>query len=174
MDLDLRAYARVLWKRKWMVLAGFLSCLLIGVFLTARAPKVYQAKTTLFVGDRQASLETIGQEIVVRNFSAGLLKSYVEIIQSRSIAQRAITDASLDVTPGQILGGLRAQALLDTQIISLTYQGTDPVRARLIANAVAEAFITDVADVGPQDDAGAPAVEVSVIDEAFAPGSPIS
>src|SRR5688572_8080952 len=100
MDLDLRAYARVLFKRKWYVVIALAVCVALGLVITARTPRTYQTRTTLFVGERQFSLEDAGEGLVVRSLSTGLLKSYVEIIKSRSIAQRAITEKALDATPG--------------------------------------------------------------------------
>lgn len=174
MDFDIRAYARMLYKRKLFVVLGLAFCVALGVLNTARSPRIYQTRTTLFVGERQFAIEQAQEGLVVRNLSVGLLKSYVEIVKSRSIAQKAIVSGGLEVTPGEILSGISARALLDTQVIEVTYRGQDPVVAQRITNAVADAFISDLARIGAQDEDGRPAVEVSVIDRAITPGGPIS
>jgi capsular exopolysaccharide synthesis family protein len=173
MDLDLRAYARMLSKRKWIAIVALLGCVLLGVLFTARSPRVYQARTTMFVGERQVNLETARDSLYSRNLSVGLLKSYVEILQSRSIAQRAIVDGGLDVTPGIILGGLGARSILETQVIEVTYQGPDAPRAQRIANAVADAFVAEIDGLG-EEEGGKPAVTIDVIDRAVTPGAPIA
>jgi capsular exopolysaccharide synthesis family protein len=173
MDLDLRAYARMLSKRKWIALATFAVCVALGALVTAQASPIYRSATTLFVGEQQVSLTEAQEGVFVRNLSVGLLKSYVEIIESRSIAQRAIVDGGLDVSPGQIAAGLQAQAIIDTQIIELTYSGSDPPRAQRIANAVADAFVAEIDRLGEQA-GGDPAVTIDIIDRAVTPGSPIS
>lgn len=172
MDVDLRAYLRTLLKRKWIVAGTLLLFLGLGALMTARMPRVYETSTTLFVGEQQVALEEAQEGFFVRTFSLGLLKSYVEIIESRSIAQRAVVDGALDVTPGEITGAVDAQSLLETQIIRVTYRGTDAARSQRIVNAVADAFVAEIEDLGSEG--GTPAVTISIIDRALTPGSPIS
>ena len=174
MDLDLRAYARVLNKRKWIAASFLLLSIVVGLLITLRSPRVYQTRTTLFVGERQFTIEELPVEMAVRSLSVGLLKSYVEIVKSRTIAQRAIADGGLDAIPAEIQGGLHAQAILDTQVIEVFYLSTDPARAARIANAVADAFVDEIARFSQSADEGEPAVEVSIIDRAIRPASPIS
>ena len=174
MDLDLRAYARVVFKRKWIVAAFLVFSLALGVLISAQATRLYSARTTLFVGERQFTIEELQVEMAVRNLSVGLMKSYVEIVKSRTIAQRAIDDSGLDTTPGEVLGGLQAQAIPETQVIELRYVGADPIRSARIANAVADAFVAEIGRLGARDLEGNPAVEVSIIDPAITPERPIA
>lgn len=173
MDLDLRAYARVFSKRKWVALAAFLACVSAGVLITAQATRIYQARTTIFVGEQQVVLEEAREGIYRRNFSVALLKSYVEILESRSIAQRAIVNGGLDISPGAVTSGIEARALLETQIIELTFRGPDASRAQRVANAVADAFAEEIDRLGDQS-GGTPAVTIDIIDRAVTPGSPVS
>jgi receptor protein-tyrosine kinase len=174
MELDLRAYARVLYKRKWIAAASLVVCVAVGVVLTARTTPIYQTRTTVFVGERQFTIERVQRELAVRYLSVGLLKSYVEIVKSRTIAQKAIVDSGLDETPQSVQGGLWANVVVDTQVIEVHYAGPDPARATRIANAVAEAFVNEIGRLAVTDEEGEPAVEVSIIDRAIIPGAPIS
>lgn len=171
MELDLRAYARTLLKRKWwaaLVLVLFVGG---GAFVTSRATRLYQTTTTLLVGERQVAIEQAQEGLFVRNLSFALLKTYVEIVKSRSIAQQAIANTGLQATPGEIRGGLDARAVVDTQVIELTYTGSDRQKAPRIANAVADAFVAQIEQI---ESAGTPAVQVSIIDRAFTPIAPVS
>src|SRR5882672_2916180 len=126
MDLDLRAYVRILRKRKWFVALALFVCLAGGALVTARATPVYQAQASLFVGQPQVSIEQLGTGLAVTNLSTALLKSYTEIITSRSIAQAAIASSGIPVSPGQIRAGLIAAPVVDTLVMRLTYVGSDP------------------------------------------------
>jgi capsular exopolysaccharide synthesis family protein len=148
-------------------------CVLLGVAITARSPRVYEARSTLFVGEQQVQLDDAREGIYSRVISVGLLKSYVEIIKSRSIAQRAIVDGGLDVAPGTIMRGINSRAILETQVIEVTYHGSDAPRAQRIANAVVDAFVAEIDELGEQE-GGNPAVTIEVIDRAVTPGAPVS
>jgi receptor protein-tyrosine kinase len=171
MEFDLRAYVRTLFKRKWYA-AGVLVVFLVGgVFITARAPKIYETKTTLLVGERQIAIEEAREGLFVRNLSFAFMKTYVEIIKSRSIIQQALVNSGLNLQPGFVKAGLSATAVVDTQILEVTQRDFDPNRAARVANAVADAFVQQIEQI---ESAGTPAVEVSVLDRAAVPGGPIS
>lgn len=171
MEFDLRAYARTLFKRKWYAAAVLIVFILFGVLITARAPKLYETRTTLLVGERQVAIEQAREGLFVRNLSFGLMKTYAELVKSRSVAQQAIANTGLPVTPFQIRSGLEARVLLDTQIIEVTYRGRDPARVQRIANAVTSAFVDQIEQI---ESAGTPAVEVSIVDQAEPPDRPVS
>ena len=171
MEFDLRAYARTLFKRKWYAAGVLVVFVLGGAFITARAPKIYQTETTLLVGERQVAIEEAREGLFVRNLSFALMKTYVEIIESRSIIQQALVNSGLNLQPGFVEAGLDAQAVIDTQILKVTHKDFDPNRVARVANAIADAFVEQIEQI---ESAGTPAVEVSILDRASVPGGPIS
>ncbi len=175
MEFDLRRYFRLFFKRKWFFLIGFAASFLAGLVITVATEPVYQASVTLFVGQRQVTLEQLGAGIAVTNLSADLVRSYAQIIVSRTIAQRAVSDDNLGIAPGEILRSLRAQPIVDTQVIRLTYGANDSAKAKRVANAVAKAFVTEIDQIEFADQSsGTPALRVSIIDPAVAPSKPIA
>src|SRR5258708_27402455 len=98
MDLDLRAYVRVLRKRKWIVAIALVVFLGAGAIVTARQTPRYQTVATMFVGEPQITFAQLSTGVAVTNLSNQLLKSYAQIITSRSIAQAAIADSGLPVS----------------------------------------------------------------------------
>jgi receptor protein-tyrosine kinase len=174
-EIDVRRYIRLLKKRAWIFGLALIGTISVAVLLTARADRVYQVHATLFVGQRQISVAQLASGVQVANLSAQLLRSYAEIIQSRSIAERAVSHGGLTLTPAQVLGGLRAEPILDTQVIRLIYRASDPLLAQRAANAVAETFVAEIGRLETPDAAGSePAVRVSIIDRAVASSSPVS
>ncbi len=174
MDLDLRAYARVLRKRKWLIIGVLLGCIGLGTLITFQTPPKYTAEATLFVGQRQVAIEDITRGVVVQDLSGRLLKSYVEIVKSRTIAQRAAVDAELGMSPGDIQRDVSAYAVLETYVIKVGFTATDPALAQRTANAIADAFVGEIERLAVREVDGEPAVEVSIIDPAVLPDLPIS
>jgi receptor protein-tyrosine kinase len=158
-----------------MILLVVIGSISAGAFLTARATPVYESQATLFVGQRQFSVEQVASGIQVATLSAQLLRSYTQIIRSKSMAKRAISESALTLTPRQLQSNLQAEPILDTQVIQLTFQASDPVLAQRATNAVAEAFVSEIDTLETSDTPGAkPAVRVSIIDRADASSTPVS
>jgi len=175
MEFDLRGYVRLLLKRKWWLISGLIGTVAIGMFVTVATTPVYQAQASLFIGQRQISTAALQLGAVVTNLSDDLVRSYAQIIDSRSIAQRAISESGLEQTPGEIVSGLEALPVVDTQVIRIIYLASDPVVAERVTNAVAKAFASEIDQLesSPQPNAQ-PAIQVSIIDPAVAPGRPIA
>jgi receptor protein-tyrosine kinase len=171
MEFDLRAYARTLYKRRWYAIVVLALMLSLGALATARATKMYQTNTTLLVGQQQVAIEEATEGLFIRNFSSSLLKTYVEIIKSRSIAQQAIADSGIRRSPDVVQEGVDATAVVDTLVIEIRYRDADPGMTSRIANAVADAFVGRIDQL---ESAGTPAVQVSVVDRAEVPDDPVS
>ncbi len=174
MEFDLRRYARLLWKRKLWFIAGFVAVVLAGLVVTVSTTPVYQANASLFVGQRQISTAELPLGLAVTNLSDNLVRSYAQIIKSRSTAQRAISEGGLEQTPGAIVGELQATAIVDTQVIALSYQSSDPGEAERVANAVTRAFVAEIDELEAAPEGAQAAIKVSIIDRAVTPSKPIA
>jgi receptor protein-tyrosine kinase len=176
MDRDLRGYARIVWKRRWFALAGFVIVVAAAVGYTMSQTPVYKATASLFVGQRQVALQDVGQGLALADLSSRLVKSYAEVMTSRQIAERAVSDSSLGISPGEIQDGLSVQPVVDTLVLNLTYRSTDPAMAERVANAVAAAFVHQIREIDASQTGkgGQAAVNVSIIDPAVMPGAPVS
>src|SRR6266480_461888 len=67
---DLRTYARILWRWKWLFLA-FLILIPLGVYLfEQRKAKIYQASTLMELQDISSSLGASGAPVLTGNLDA--------------------------------------------------------------------------------------------------------
>lgn len=173
-EIDVKRYLRLIRKRKWYALGALAISCAIGLAITASATPTYVAQSSMFIGQRQVSIAQLQAGLQLTNLSSQLIESYTEIVKSRSIAQRAVNDGGLEVTPSQIRSGLQAFAVADTQVIRLLYYATDPDVAERVTNGVARAFAAEIEAVDSTDPNAAPAVQVSIIDPAVASSSPVS
>lgn len=107
-----------------------------GYFWSARHPKVYQASITILVGQNQGLADNL-------NFTTALQEvanSMSNMITSKTVAEKVIDDYDLPMSPGEVLGGLSAQPIQQTQLIVVSFNDTDPERAATVANGVGKAF----------------------------------
>lgn len=176
MEVDLRDYARIFSKRRWLIAGTLIVCLGLTALWTLRMKPRYESHATLFVGQRQISVGTVRQGIGVTNLSARLLQSYAQIIQSRSIVTTAVRENGLPLNTDAIVRNLSADAIAQTQILELRYRGNNPGLAQRIVDAVAGTFVEEIERIettGGGEDAE-PAIQVSVIDPANRPTRPVA
>jgi capsular polysaccharide biosynthesis protein len=95
-------------------------------------------------GDQQTYVTRSGEEIQPLPPSPSveklqeLTQAMVYAIDSRPVAQEAIQRWELETTPDVLLDNLTVEQVEGTQFIVLTYEDSDPMRARQIANTVGE------------------------------------
>lgn len=173
--MELRDYLRVLRKRRLPFFLALLGCLAAAAVLTMLATPQYEARAKLFVGQRQIAATEISQGFQVTQLSQQLLKSYATVIRTRPIAERAVEQENLSVTPSALASAIRADPIIDTQIIELSYTSADPTLSQRVVNAMAEAFVAEVERIElPRNQTAEPAVRVALVEPALRPESPVS
>jgi len=175
MEQSLSVYASIVFKRRWIALVVFVSCLVGGAVATFRMTPVYEGTTQLFVGQRQVAQTDVLQGQTVAQLSSELLKSYARIIGTRPIIEQAIGHARLPLTVGDVTKSLSADPVLDTQIIELSFRSINPHLAAATVNSIADTFVSEIQKIEvPVQGDSRPAIKVSVVEPATAPSSPVS
>lgn len=175
MELELRDYLRILRKRRWALIGVLVGVLVLAGAFTARQTPVYEAESKLFVGQRQIAATEVAQGQSITQLSFQLLKSYAAILRTRPIAESAVEREGLSVSPVELAEQLRADPILDTQIIRLRYRSTDPRTAQRTVNAVAQVFVEEVERIEtPGLEGTDAAVRVSTVEPALTPEEPVS
>ncbi len=100
--------------------------------------KVYEAKATLIVGQSLTGVNPDYNQLLV---SQRLSTTYAAVATTRPILDAVIGQLGLGVTSDELLKRVRADAPLDSTLLTITAQDTDPARAAAIANALAEQLI---------------------------------
>lgn len=120
----------------------FLSVLLAGggAFLfSSFQPNVYEAQATLIVGQ---SLSSINPDYTGLLASQRLSATYASVATTRSLLDNVISTLGLKETADDLLKSVRADAPLDSTLLTITARDTDAARAAAIANALASQLIT--------------------------------
>jgi len=151
---------------KWLIAALTAVVLVAGTVWTLRTPKIYEAATTIeydpnpsrpLGGEIQDVADPIGNYWATREFFG----TQNRVIASRDVAERAVQKLGLhedpsyltqdDDTPGET-GNLEATTLAlqsrltvepvpETRLVQIFARDVKPERARLIADAVANAYV---------------------------------
>ncbi|HKL09925.1 MAG TPA: Wzz/FepE/Etk N-terminal domain-containing protein [Clostridia bacterium] len=164
-EIDLRELFGIIKKRFWAimlitVISVGASALVSHFILTP----VYETSTTLIVVKSNESDMAIQYNDII--LSQKLVKTYGEIVKSRTVAKKVIENLDLSIPPEKLVDKIIVSPVKDTEIISIKVADTDPVLARKIANELAVVFVADIIKIMNVDN-------VQVIDPAETPKNPI-
>lgn len=162
--MEMRAYWRILKRRWWLLLFGFLVVFGATYYLTNRQPPVYEAKTTFVIRPR-VSEGSMGDEFVraldIVSRRVEINTTFAEVATSRLIADQA--EARLGLSPQQSAGlDITARVIGGTNVMEITAEGRDPAITRDFANAVGMETVNyvsklyDVFELEPLDEANLP------------------
>ena len=163
--LDLYALWRVIVKRWKLLVLLPLGAVLISALVSiyVLTPQ-YSAKTTLIVTRQLTPAQLSWQDIQT---SRELVGTYREIMHSRPVLELTIAYRALPYDVEQLKRKVDVQAVGGTELFSVTVTDPDPELARDMANEMARVFKSQSAEIMQVEN-------VSIVDEAVTPGSPVS
>lgn len=139
-QINLRKVADALFARKWFIIAVAAVALVIGILITdPDAPDMYSASATIYSASYASYKES------VEGINAML--AYVDIIESRKVAERASAQIMQALTPEQIMGMVYVSYAQGSAVLTVSATSTDPNLAVNVANAVAGAFVQEVISI---------------------------
>lgn len=133
-------------RRQIAIIRAWFPLLVASVVLAAGAafvvssllPKVYEAKATLIVGQSLSAVSPDYNQLLV---SQRLSTTYAAVATKRPILDTVIKQLGLGVTSDELSKHVRADAPLDSTLLTISAQDADPARAAAIANALADQLI---------------------------------
>ena len=165
--IDLREYFFILKKKMWLIaLSAIVFGLISGIISFFVLQPVYEANTSLIVNketENEITQMTTSDDL---NFVQKLALTYGEIIKSRTVITSTIKKLNLDMTYEELSSAVSVTNVDNTQIIKISVQDTDPIRAARICNTIPQIFSTEVQRV-------VKASGVEVIDTAIIPENPV-
>jgi capsular exopolysaccharide synthesis family protein len=139
--LDVRRWARLLWRRKWLLLA-IVVALPVSVYLvSSRLPKTYQSNTTINVQATAVGLTPFGGQ----SRSNSDVSEAPTLLKTTVVGRRAARLLGRPPSAARALIGHISVAPTnpsekDNNFLTLTAQDSNPVMAARIANAFARAL----------------------------------
>lgn len=168
--IELRKYWDVLRKRWKIVLTlPLIAALMSGVISFYVIKPVYQASTTLLVGEKaresgQVAVQMLNNEVLLANQQ--LAKTYASIAQSRTVEQNVIKYLNLPLAVEELDRMITVNQVKTTEILEIQVRNTDPGQATAIANIMAQEFSKAVIEIKKVD-------SVSIVDSAVIPDKPV-
>lgn len=158
--------------RRWqLILIGTVLAAAAAYLVTASLPKVYESQVKLIVAQ---AWNTPTPDINVLLASQRLSKTFAELVTTRPILARVITDLSLPDNVDQLKSRTDAKASTDSLYVTIMVQDGSPVRAARTANALADRLI----EAAPAILVTATGVEqprlLSVVEPAVPDASPVA
>jgi capsular exopolysaccharide synthesis family protein len=171
---DAKFYLRVVLRRKWLILLVFAVVVGATTLYTMRQPRVYAAQISLIIDPKEPRfLDNQIQDVNSDTGSyywanKEYLETQFKIIQSRAVSQRVVEKLGLNADPAflglakvqdekrrqELMTKIDAVALLQAKIkvepvkesrVSLIkIEDSDPNRAALLANEVAQAYMDEL------------------------------
>jgi capsular exopolysaccharide synthesis family protein len=156
---------RILWRRKWVLIATVVMMSLATYFVSRSLQKVYVAESTLLVGDQR----DVASDFEAIQSAQVLARTYAELIQSKTIARQVAGALPGDQTAEEILDRMEFKPISDTALVVVSAEGNTPAGAVTLANTYAGEFAEYAQrTLTPQTDS-----EISVADRASLPSSPV-
>ncbi len=136
--MELREYLAIM--RKWWWLIALCAILAAGAsFVVNRStPPVYQASTTLMVGQIIQDPNPNTQDM---STSERLAQTYAEIARRQPILQATVKALGLDTSWEELRERVSVNLVRNTQLIEIRVMDTDPQRAKVTADEIARQLI---------------------------------
>ncbi len=145
--MDLRR--QIALVRKWSPLVAI--CVVVAMcaafLISSRLPNVYEAKSTLVVGQSLSAMPPNYDQLLV---SQQLSRTYAKVATTRPILEAVIKKLSLPNTSDSLAARVHADASSDSALMTITAQDSDASQAAAIANAMAAQLIASPAVQGQQ------------------------
>ncbi len=132
-----RILAIVLRRWWWLVIATALAALLANIISRQQTP-VYQATTTILVGD---SIKSSNVDRVDIQVSEALVQTYVEIARRQPVLQGVVTTLNLNQSWQSLNDQIQVTLIESTQLIEIVVEANSPDMARMIADEVVNQMI---------------------------------
>lgn len=128
---------------------------------------VYEASIRVLVGQERGIPENPTDVSGLQD----LTKTIAEAAESRPLAEQAIQQTGLQISPETFLDErLSASQIEETQFVEISYQGTNPQKTQEVANTFGDQFSERVSEVNSNNNP----ITVTVWEPAAVPSQPIS
>lgn len=146
-QIDLTQYLALLRRWWWLLLACALVAAASSFYGTTQMPRIYQATATVIVGQALEQVNPSNQDFYI---SQQLAETYREMVKRRPILTAAAQSLGLSYVPSS--EDVSARTVPATQLLEISVRDTDPERARLLADAIAQQLILQSPSADPAQD----------------------
>jgi chain length determinant protein EpsF len=158
--MNFTQFLLILNARKWIILGVLLTTVAVTTLVSLWLPKEYTATVTLIVDSK--SKDPITGQLLPSQLFPGYMATQIDVINSSRVANKVVTDLKLADSPGTheqfmnategkgninqwlselLLKKLNVEPSRESSTISLSFSGSDPNFAAIVANTFAKSYI---------------------------------
>lgn len=137
--IELRSIITAIARRWWIFLLLALAFGAVGYFVSSNQTPIYQATTSLFVGNSIQSAEVDRNDLQASQL---LASTYTDLARRQLVLQRAIDELGLDISWGQLRSQVRTEVPGNNpQLLEVQVEADSPQEAVAIADEIARQLI---------------------------------
>lgn len=158
--MTMMQFLRVLWARKWLMLATFSLTVAAAIIISVLLPKQYTATSTLVVNSKAS--DPLTGTVMPAQLMPGYLATQVGIMSSQNVGLKVVDNLKLAQSPvvqqqfneaahgrgdirewlaGILIAKLKITPGRESNLIDVSYIANNPEFAAVIANAFVQAYI---------------------------------
>ncbi len=165
-EVNIKELFRYILSKFYIVATATVVVVLVGeIYSTYIKTPLYRSTTKLVLTSSQGDSSTTAVTNTDVTLSNNLVKTYSEIITSRDVLSKVISNLKLNISPEDLANKVSVSSVSNTQIITLSVSDPDAGQAEKIANEIAKVFKAEIINLYKIDN-------VQVVDKAQAADSP--
>lgn len=136
--MELRKVITSILRRWWLLVVLTVIGAMAGYAISRSQTPVYQATTTVLVGESITSSHVDRVDIQI---SEALIQTYVEIARRQPVMQGVVTTLNLNQSWQNLSKQVTVTNIESTQLIEIAVEGNSPEQARMIADEIVNQLI---------------------------------
>ncbi len=137
-ELDLRAYFRPIWRRKWLILILVIVAAAGSYAVSSRAKKSYSASATIYVTSGVSASAGTSTAAATLPVTPTALTDIADLVTSQAVYTQADKDLGV---PATSLGSVTATAATTASFVYVTASGPTAKGAAKLANTFVSAYL---------------------------------
>ncbi len=136
--MELRHYINIVWKWAWLLVLSVAIAAGSSYYASKAATPLYRTKTTMMIGSVIDDPNPNTSQIYT---SQQLAYTYIQLARREPVLKGAIDSLGLQMNWGALAGQVSASSVPQTQLLEITVVDSDPYRAKVLADAIAQQLI---------------------------------
>lgn len=164
-EINLKELFRYILSKFYVVLLILIAVVSVGeIYSVYLKTPMYNSTTKMVLTSSEADQSSTLKNSDV-TLSNNLVKTYSEIVTSRNVLSKVISNLKLDTTPEDLAKKISVSSTASTQIISATVSDAEAVQAQKIADELAKVFKSEIHTLYKMDN-------VQIVDKAQVADAP--
>lgn len=157
-NINLRDISSYLLQKVWLIVAILLTVFIGGEAYTAfiKTPMYDSSTNVVLISDSKNTSDITVNDVTLSN---NLVKTYSEIVKSRNVLSKVISDQKLNMSYEALAGKVSVTSVTSTQLITIRVSDENPKQAKQIANSIGKIFKSEIKSIYGIDN-------VQIVDEA--------